>query len=223
MFVVIAVSLTVFGWVAGSFLKASWSESHVSGCHLNSSKPPVSLCIITITAHTPTKCVLKRCVLELQRAVQEDWKWQSQRAQVSQSVSQVLSSGWLIFGWQHSYGHSHTARRDLSLVFVGVQVQNSHNITPSKDYIEWDARAQKKNVSMCWLISIAPTWPGTERHQLIWSDLPQLENFAHFVASVDASKSKSRETQKEEKVPRTHPKHFSSCGLRKKRGEKKKD
>lgn len=78
---------------------------------------------------------------------------------------------------------------------------------------------------MCWLISIAPTWPGTERHQLIWSDLPQLENFAHFVASVDASKSKSRETQKEEKVPRTHPKHFSSCGLRRKKtrggGEKR--
>lgn len=66
-------------------------------------------------------------------------------------------------------------------------------------------------------MSVTPTCSGTGRHEVIWSDLPHVENFAHFVASVDASMSKSRNTQQEEKAQRTNPKHLSSCSLTKER------
>lgn len=56
----------------GGFCKRPDPPRHVSRRYLNKFKGPVLHCIIIITAHTPPKCVLKRCVLELQRAVQED-------------------------------------------------------------------------------------------------------------------------------------------------------
>lgn len=59
-------------------------------------KGPVSRCVIIITAPTPTKCVPKRCVFgELQRAVEEDWKWQSQRAQDSEAGPTEVGGSYL--------------------------------------------------------------------------------------------------------------------------------
>lgn len=43
----------------------SWFWSHRRGCHEVSSPTPY---VIILTAHTPPKCLLKRCVLWLQRA-----------------------------------------------------------------------------------------------------------------------------------------------------------
>lgn len=42
-------------------------------------------------------------------------KTENDRVKGHRTLSQVLSKRWLTFGCQHSYGHSNTVRRDLSL------------------------------------------------------------------------------------------------------------
>lgn len=84
-------------------------------------------------------------------------KTENDRVKGHRTLSQGLSRRWLTFGCQHSFRHSNTVRRDLSLQ---VSMSKTRITLRQIDYNGKDGHTFPGVVS----ISIALTWPGAGRY-----------------------------------------------------------